>query len=117
MPALYADWQRAQSLPPRQVVRLAEDIAAPYLLVDTWCKDGRGLFDWMSVAELQDLQFEAARFGAGLVVAGSLRQSDWPALEQLMNVTIGVRGAVCETTADRTSRLCPKAIHEWLGWI
>ena len=116
VPAVYADWQRAEAAAPASVLQLANAIHAPYVLIDTCIKDGRGLFEWLSARQLQELHRQAAEFGAELVVAGSLRTSDWEALEQLGSITVGVRGAVCETVADRTSRLCPAAIDQWLRW-
>ena len=116
VPALYADWQRAGSAPPACVLQLAKAIGSPYLLIDTCIKDGRGLFEWLNVDELKELQFQTRTFGADLVVAGSLRSSDWGLLDQLGPVTVGVRGAVCETSANRSSNLCPAAIAEWLRW-
>lgn len=116
VPALYADWQRADAASPEAVLRLAQAIHAPFLLIDTCLKDGRGLFEWLNVDELKDIQYQVRTFGAELVVAGSLRTSDWELLDQLGPVTIGVRGAVCETSADRSSNLCPAAIEEWLRW-
>ncbi len=116
VPALYADWQSVQAPPPAAIFDLALAIEAPFLLVDTCIKDGRSLFDWMSVAELQQLQLLARNHAIGLVVAGSLRIDDWLRLEQLEQATIGVRGAVCEASANRTSRLSPPAIRQWLSW-
>lgn len=116
VPALYADWQRAGSAGPTDVIELAKTIRAPFLLIDTYVKDGRGLFDWLSVAELKEIQSQVHSFDAELVLAGSLRTSDWAKLEQLDNITIGVRGAVCASTADRASKLCPEAVEQWLQW-
>lgn len=116
VPALYADWQQAGSAPPESVVRLARDIRAPFMLIDTYMKDGRGLFDWLTVSMVQELQLQIQSFGADLVIAGSLRTTDWAKLEQLDNITIGVRGAVCETSVDRTSCLSQSAVRQWLKW-
>jgi uncharacterized protein (UPF0264 family) len=70
----------------------------------------------MSPRELIELREQAASFGAQLVVAGSLRESDWPKLDQLGPIIVGVRGAVCNTSEDRTSSLSPERIERWLKW-
>lgn len=116
VPALYADWPRAHSAPPDVVARLAIATGAPFLLVDTFVKDGRGLFEWLSLEELQQLQRELSLANVDLVIAGSLRTSDWKLLEQFNDITIGIRGAVCETQADRSSRLSGPAIEQWLSF-
>lgn len=116
VPALYADWARAGSPPPDVVARIAVETRAPFLLVDTFEKDGRGLFDWLSLSELQQLQLELSQSSIDLVIAGSLRTSDWKLLEQFNDITIGIRGAACETQTDRSSRLSGPAIEQWLGF-
>ncbi len=70
----------------------------------------------MSVDQVKELRTLADQFGAQLVLAGSLRSSDWPSLEQIGPVTIGVRGAVCESSADRTTQLSPGKVLEWIDW-
>ena len=116
VPALYADWARVGSASPACVVQLADKIHAPFVLVDTHTKDGRNLLDWMSLEQLRDLQSQVQGIGASLVIAGSLRSSDWPALQQLNQVTVGIRGAVCQTPSDRGSSLNRAAIEQWLAW-
>ncbi len=114
VPAAYADWQRAGCPTPEAVARLAIKIHAPFLLIDTFIKDGSGLFEWLTIDQLKQLQASLAESNIDLVIAGSLRTSDWAMLTQLHRITIGVRGAVCETQADRSSRLSPTAIAQWL---
>jgi uncharacterized protein (UPF0264 family) len=111
VPAIYADWQRAGSPRPEDVLALARDIEAPFVLIDTFEKDGRGLLHWLDVSQLSQLQQQAHALGAGLVIAGSLRIADWPQLELLEQITIGVRGAVC------TSQLCQREIKRWLAFV
>lgn len=116
VPALYADWARAGSPPADVVAQLASATRAPFLLIDTFVKDGRGLFEWLSFEELQQLQHELSLSSIDLVIAGSLRTSDWKLLERFNDITIGIRGAACETQADRSSRLSQTAIEQWLGF-
>lgn len=116
VPALYADWQLAGSAPPEQVLHLVRALRSPYLLIDTFTKDGRGLFHWIDLDNLRALNTKVQSCESELVVAGSLKAADWPALEQLGPITIGVRGAVCQSNNDRTSSLNAQAIQSWLQW-
>lgn len=114
--AIYADHQRAVAPSPARTLKLAERIGSRYVLIDTYLKDGRGVFHWSTPCEIIKLRERAAAFGAELVVAGSLKTDDWPRLAQLGSVIIGVRGAACEQSGDRSSRLCPERLNQWLTW-
>jgi (5-formylfuran-3-yl)methyl phosphate synthase len=70
-------------------------------LVDTFLKDGRGLYGWRSEAELTDLVARTNEAGGTFGVAGQL------ALGELCRVradVVGVRSAVCRG-ANRTAQL------------
>lgn len=112
--AAYADHQRAAGPSPDSVIELARRLGSRYVLVDTFVKDGSGLFRWYSPAQLAALGKRARSIGAQLVVAGSLNSADWPLLCAAEPAIVGVRGGVC--TADRTSELCPERIRQWLEW-
>ncbi|MGH2892199.1 MAG: (5-formylfuran-3-yl)methyl phosphate synthase [Solirubrobacteraceae bacterium] len=70
-------------------------------LVDTFTKDGRGLYGWVSEAELADLIDRTRRAGAGFAVAGQLRPGE---LCRVAADVVGVRSAVCRE-GDRTAEL------------
>lgn len=112
--AAYADYQRASAPPPETVIELAGQVGARYVLVDTFMKDGLGLFHWRTAPQITALGVQARRIGAELVVAGSLSSADWPMLSEAEPAIIGVRGGVC--TEGRTSQLCPDRIAKWLAW-
>lgn len=114
--AIYADFDRAAAPAPRAVLGLAQELGSRYVLVDTCIKDGRGLFDWLSVQQLDELRESAAAIGTELVVAGSLRASDRPQLNELAPAIVGVRGDVCSTSTDRSSGLSTPRVLQWLEW-
>ena len=70
-------------------------------LVDTFVKDGRGLYGWLSESELAELIERTRRTGAMFGVAGQLRRGE---LCRVDADVIGVRSAVCRE-GDRTSDL------------
>jgi uncharacterized protein (UPF0264 family) len=70
-------------------------------LVDTFTKDGRGLYGWVSEAELADLIDRTRKAGAIFAVAGQLRRGE---LRRVAADVVGVRSAVCRA-GDRASDL------------
>ncbi len=70
-------------------------------LVDTFVKDGRGLYGWLSESELADLIARTRRAGAIFAVAGQLRPGE---LRRVAADVVGVRSAVCRD-GDRASEL------------
>lgn len=114
--AIYADHQRAGAPKPEAVIELARQFQMRYVLIDTFIKDGRGLFQWLDAVQLQNLNEQAAEIGASLVIAGSLQTTDWSQLDQLGSIIVGVRGGVCTSHSDRSSRLCENRLQQWLNW-
>jgi (5-formylfuran-3-yl)methyl phosphate synthase len=79
------------------VVRLTGIAGA---LVDTFVKDGRGLYGWLSESELSDLVARTRAAGGLFGVAGQLRLGE---LRRVDADVVGVRSAVCG--GDRTGEL------------
>ncbi len=95
--AAYADAERCGALPPSVLPEVVARAGIAGALVDTCVKDGRGLYAWLTPAELEDL---IARTPGTFAVAGQL------GLDELTRVHadfVGVRSAVCG--GDRTGML------------
>jgi hypothetical protein len=75
-------------------------------LVDTFVKDGRGLYSWMSESELADLVARTRRVGGTFAVAGQLTRGD---LRRVAADVVGVRSAVCRG-GDRAAELDAKLV-------
>jgi (5-formylfuran-3-yl)methyl phosphate synthase len=89
------------ALAPACLPELAERAAVAGVLVDTFTKDGPGLYHWLSELELTDLIERTRVAGASFGVAGQLT------LGQLRRVpadVVGVRTAVCRS-CDRAGEL------------
>jgi len=101
-PALAPEW-----LP--DVVRRAGIAGA---LVDTFVKDGRGLYSWLSERELVDLSARTRGAGGHFAVAGQLTLGD---LRRVEADVVGVRSAVCrggDRAAELDSELVAAAVAE-----
>ena len=69
----YADWERAKSVPPAELVRFAKRFRFKAFLLDTWGKDGKTLLDFTTAAEVAELVESLKRVEIAVAIGGSLR--------------------------------------------
>ena len=84
-------------------------------LVDTFVKDGRGLYDWLSESAVSDLVARTRAVGGSFAVAGQLRRGE---LRRVDADVVGVRSAVCRgglRTAELDAELVAAAAAEVHG--
>ena len=89
------------ALAPGWLPAVVERTGIAGALVDTFVKDGRGLYGWLSEAEVADLIARTRRAGGTFAVAGQLRLED---LRRVEADVVGVRSAVCRG-GDRAADL------------
>ncbi len=77
-------------------------------LVDTFVKDGRGLYGWLSEAELTGFVARTRAAGGTFGVAGQLRLGD---LRRTDADIVGVRSAVCRG-GDRSSEIALELVAD-----
>jgi hypothetical protein len=106
--AAYADAAALDppALAPAWLPALVERTGIDGVLVDTFVKDGRGLYAWLSESELAELIERTRRAGALFTVAGQLRRGE---LCRVAADVVGVRSAVCRD-GDRTAELRPELV-------
>jgi uncharacterized protein (UPF0264 family) len=92
----YADWQAAAAPSLDDIVSYAEDTVGPVLLIDTFTKTARSLFDYVDHRDLADFSGRIHRIGGRIALAGSLVRSTAASTVSLRSDWIAVRGAVCE---------------------
>ncbi len=81
-------------------------------LVDTFVKDGRGLYAWLSERELAELVARTRAAGGTFGVAGQLRPGE---LRRVAADVVGVRSAVCgggDRMAELEASLVAAAVSE-----
>ncbi len=113
IPVLYADASLCAAPSVDSLLDLVRDISSPFLLIDTFTKDGRSLLDFLSPQELQQIVERAAEASCRTVLAGSLRRNDLDALFRVDAFAIAIRGAVC--TGQRTDAICQQLLQEWVN--
>jgi (5-formylfuran-3-yl)methyl phosphate synthase len=101
--AAYAD---AGALTPRALAPawlpdLVQRTGIAGALVDTFVKDGRGLYAWLSEPELTELIARTHQAGASFAIAGQLRLGE---LHRVLADVVGLRSAVCRG-GDRAAQL------------
>jgi uncharacterized protein (UPF0264 family) len=97
VPCAYVDADRAEAPLVDEVAEFVIQHRFPVMLIDTWAKDGRGLFSWMLAKGLAELANALHDQGVELALAGSLTVHDVPALHEAGGDWMAVRGAVCES--------------------
>ena len=97
----YADYKRFGGVPCDELVSASAKAGADVVMVDTAVKDGKSLFDALTIDQIKD--FVARGHEAGMVVAlaGSIGIEHMDMLRGIGPDIVGVRGAVCEG-ADRS---------------
>jgi uncharacterized protein (UPF0264 family) len=99
-------------LSPASLPALVERTGIAGALVDTFVKDGRGLYGWLSEDEVSDLIARTRAAGGTFGVAGQLRLGD---LSRVEADVVGVRSAVCrngDRAAELESELVAAAVAE-----
>jgi uncharacterized protein (UPF0264 family) len=115
--AAYADARALDppALEPVWLPALVERTGIAGGLVDTFLKDGRGLYGWLSEVELTDLIDRTRRAGGLFGAAGQLRCGE---LARVDADVVGVRSAVCrggDRAADLDTDLVAAAVAELRG--
>lgn len=106
----YADWQRAGSPPPDEVVKAAIDWGWTGVLLDTWIKDGRSLDEWVDIEHLSRLREQCRKNGLSFALAGSLNAECIRRLLVVGPDLFAVRGAACRG-GKREAAIDPAAVR------
>lgn len=94
------------ALAPTSLPELVRRTGIAGALVDTFVKDGRGLFHWLSESELTRLIARTHSAGGTFGVAGQLTRGQ---LRRVAADVVGVRSAVCRG-GERTGELDPELV-------
>jgi hypothetical protein len=99
----YADGYRIGAASPFDFVTEIEE--AHILMVDTAIKDGKNIFDFVTVEMLQDLNDIAHDHGLKTVLAGSIRLNHLPMALEARPDYLGFRGVFCENGEARREKV------------
>lgn len=91
----YADWERAKSVSPAELVKFAKRYRFKAFLLDTCIKDGKTLLDFLKPAEIGELLESVGRVGMKSAIGGSLRPEQVKQLKGLTPDWYAVRASAC----------------------
>lgn len=109
----YADYQRFGGLSPEVLVEIAARSESDMVMVDTFIKDGKSLFDALSDEQLEKFVSSAHACGLKVALAGSVRAEHLEALARIGADVVGVRGAVCGAY-DRSTTIDPEKAKRFI---
>ena len=91
----YADYHRAKTLDPFLLPEVAGSAGCDVVMVDTFIKDGKRLFDFMDEACCKRFIDKGHEKDLEVALAGSIKLQDIPILKRTGADIIGIRGAAC----------------------
>lgn len=93
----YADKIRMESSPDfLSLPAIAANSGADIVMLDTYVKDGKGLFDFLTVDQLKLFRDKAKELDLDVALAGNLRKESLSKIKEIVPDIIGVRSIVCE---------------------
>jgi uncharacterized protein (UPF0264 family) len=93
----YADKIRMDSSPAfLSLPVIAAKSGADIVMLDTYIKDGMGLFDFLTVEQLKLFRDKAKDLNLEVALAGNLMKKSLPKIKEICPDIIGVRSLVCE---------------------
>lgn len=112
----YADAAACEAPHWREVLAAGMEVGCRVLLLDTFVKDGRSLFDHLPPEALAEPVAAAQARGWRVALAGSLRPEHFAAALAFRPGWAAVRGAVCERGRDRLDPArCREVVQAWKG--
>ena len=108
----YADAERIGAINPMLIPEIAHKSQVDVAMIDTSVKDGKNLFDYLTVEQLKGFVNSAHGFGLEAALAGSLRKQDLPIVYGLDADIAGLRGAACTHSNRDTGQITRKLVSE-----
>lgn len=108
----YADRKRIESSPKYlDIPTIASESGSDIAMLDTYIKDEKGLFDFLSVEELMRFKEKSHNLNLKVALAGHIMTEDIPFIKEIFPDIIGIRSLVCERY-DRTNGMIKKELIE-----
>ncbi len=109
----YADRIRMESSPEfMSIPTIASESKADIAMLDTFIKDEKGLFDFLSFEQLIQFKNKAHKYDLEVALAGNLRMKNIQLINDISPDIIGVRTVVCEGYDRNNGIIKAKLIEE-----
>jgi (5-formylfuran-3-yl)methyl phosphate synthase len=112
----YADYKAFSGLDPDSIVHIGATSGSDIVMLDTFYKNGKNLFDALTVSELISFVSKAHQAGLKVALAGSVRAEHISVLREINVDIVGVRGAVCNSH-ERSSTIDPEKARNFIQSI
>ncbi len=91
----YADAEKIGAINPLILPQIAKQAYIDVVMIDTYAKQGKSLFDNLTMPQVKTFVDNAHSLGLEVALAGSLRKADLPVVYDLGTDIAGLRGAAC----------------------
>ncbi len=91
----YADAEKIGAIDPMLVPEISKQAKIDVVMIDTYAKDGKTLFDNLPLKKVKSFVDCAHSLGLEVALAGSLRKQDLSVVYDLGADVVGIRGAAC----------------------
>jgi hypothetical protein len=93
----YADYSRMKNgLHFLKIPLIAAKSGADIAMLDTYIKDGKNIFDFLNIDDLNKFRNLSQKYNLEIALAGKLQIDDMNKIKKIHPDIIGVRSAVCE---------------------
>jgi len=112
----YADYKKIASINYDELIGASKDSKVDICMLDTAIKEGKTLFDNLTVCELDDFVAKAHRLEMRAALTGSLDYESMQTLSNLKNKPdiLGIRGLIC-SSGDRNQELDSAKLDDFLA--
>jgi uncharacterized protein (UPF0264 family) len=108
--ALYADYERAGTLQPAELPKIAENGGAGFAMIDTAIKDDKHIFEFIDQSEIAEFLQDCRERRIHTALAGSLSNQSFESAVRLMPDVIGVRKAALQGDDRISARVDSNAV-------
>jgi uncharacterized protein (UPF0264 family) len=108
----YGDYSRVKSIEPQFIVQAAVAVKADIVMLDTAIKDGKTLFDFQTLQQLETFTNMAHEHKLNVALAGSLQIQNLPIIKKLGADFVGLRGAACQNNNRDTGHITRERVKE-----
>ncbi len=113
----YADAKKIGAVDPLLIPEIANKAQVEVAMLDTSTKDGKNLFDYLTIEQLKRFVDLTHRFGLLAALAGSLQKQDLPVVYGLGTDIAGLRGAACTNSNRVTGKITRKRVSELVAVV
>ncbi|MHA1671538.1 MAG: (5-formylfuran-3-yl)methyl phosphate synthase [Promethearchaeota archaeon] len=114
----YADFKRIKTSPDfLSIPIIAAESGSDIAMLDTCIKDGKGLFDFLSVEQLMDFKKISKQANLDIALAGNLMKESISKIKKISPDIIGVRSIVCDNFDRQKGKIRGHMIEELKNYL